>query len=361
MKIHYFLSLPFFILTFSVSSFAETFRAGYISQTLKSEILETLSSVKNEVPNDQLTALETKQCAKAYAKLFSKDQFKMSVYFGYGDMEKSDYTTDLDERRFFESFLTMECREGISLCGFEKTKSKTKPNTYSKKIQLNQRTVDFQIALYHSSLTEIEKINRSTEKKQQHNLSRHLQLKYIESLINDDAVMYFGHARRGSGPGFFPLDEKSWLWLKTYSTTPFLNEINKSLQKSKKSAALIGMINCDGEGHYGKYLNQYAKKSSLFLTRQTTEGGDALRTLVIGVDGLLSESCEPQMNALLKKSVAYVFYDAKEKPPKSISKVQPKFFKFYDADKIYGETYWQGILKIVTENETVMLASELEP
>ncbi len=357
MKIHYFLSLPFFILTFSVSSFAETFRAGYISRPLKSEILETLSSVKNEVPNDQLTALETKQCAKAYAKLFSKDQFKMSVYFGYGDMEKSDYTTDLDERRFFESFLTMDCREGVSLCGFEKTK----PNTYSKKITLNQRTVDFQISLYHSSLTEVEKINRVTEKDRQDKLSRQLQLNYINSLINDDAVMYFGHARRGSGPGFFPIDEKSWFWLKTYSTTPFLKEINKSLLKSKKSAGLIGMINCDGGGHYGKYVNQLAKNSSLFLRRQTTEGGDALRVLVIGVDGLLSESCEPQMNALLKKSVAYVFYNAKEKPPKSMSKVQPKFFKFYDADKIYGETYWQGLLKIVTEDETVMLASELEP
>ena len=317
----------------------ETFTPDYITDDILPQLIEDVQTVHSSMSKPLDLANQTK-CDQAYSKLFNKDQITMSVYFGYADLGKGDKNTgDIAERAWFEDQLTEPCVGNLVVCNL--TPSETDDDVYYKKIKVNGRTVKIAMKLYNASLTDNVKINTESRATEQLAKSQAIQDSYMQSLQRDDIVIYFGHARYGSGPGFKPIKDFSNDWYKNYLRIPFLKEIRQTLKQTESPAKLIGMINCDAQAHYGHYLSKSAPTSALLMARQTISSSDALRTLFMSVQGLLSLTCEPEMNELFKKTLTRIYYWHYEPKPTSVDDKTAFLFNFYDNEKVEGNFYWQ--------------------
>lgn len=336
-----------------------TYIPVYITDDLLPALTLDTQVIHQNFKSQGLTWLEGQQCKAAYQKLFNKDRIKMSLYFGYADLEAgNEHTADFAERAWFEDQLTEDCVDAVSVCGF--AQAETNPKVYTKKLNVYGHVVELALTLYNSSLTESHIENTGARAADQNLKTAALEKSYIQSLQNDDISFYFGHARYGSGPGFGPIKDFSKAWFRNYTRKPVLKDIRQSLKANQEPAKMIGMINCDAQAHYGYYLNHNAPSSSLLLSRETILSEDALRILFMSVNSLFNLTCETEMKELFRKSITTVYYRQHEGKPTSIDEKTPLLFNFFKKEKVEGDRYWQWVVGNLLSIEHTMSVNDVE-
>jgi len=263
-------------------------------------------------------------CKKAYDKLYQEDEVRMSVFFGY--FEHDDTAYDYLYQSNFISQLTSPCFRGLQLCEFDRDLDDA--DTFYKTIKTPDgklRKVRFQV--FRSANSTSDSYNKGPGSKEQKLHSFKTAEKFKQALQTDQVVIYSGHARRGTGPGFKPMTNGGWI--EAVTIKPALNEMLETLKSSKKTPQILGMSVCEGERHYGYHLQKAAPKSSLLLPRQTMDGEDGNRIAESTFNSLLSFHCQKELKAGIAQGVER-FFTSPLKNTKTYEDKLPRLYGFFE-------------------------------
>lgn len=267
-------------------------------------------------------------CTTAYDKMYNDGTLTMSVFYGYSDSE--DYVDDRVAKADMVTKLTKGCASNIAtqMCGFARDpddadiliRTITRPNGKQDKVRLR---------LMSSAVSESHSKNTGSLKKAQDAQSKKTEDAYYRALETDDVVIYSGHARRGTGPGFKPMGNSDWISAAT--TKPNLTRLKNTLSKSKHKPAILGMITCEGESHYGKVLQDAAPNSGLLLTRQTTSFEDGKDLLDVSLNNILRKSCPDVFRKEIQATTQLIFNSPMDTSSNYKDKL-PEIYNFFEVN-----------------------------
>lgn len=243
-------------------------------------------------------------CENSYKKIYRDDELNISIFLGYSDV--GDMVTDPFDRTNLIETLTGPCYEvsGEQFCGFKRDPDDA--DAFTKTIvRSNGKQDKVKIKITNSAFTTLHNENIGKYSKHQAQKTEKTNQAFNRSLATDEVVIYNGHARRGTGPGFKPMGALNWI--NALQSKPALTSMVQTLKNAKTKPALIGMITCEGESHYGKVLNETSPNSALLLTRQTTSFDDAYSLLIGSVDAILKKDCAKDFRTSIKNSVRTVY------------------------------------------------------
>ena len=252
-----------------------------------------------------LSAPPTETCEQAYKKIYRDDELNISLFLGYSD-GSDDFVSDPYDRTNLAETLTGPCYEesGEQFCGFKRDADDA--DAFTKTIvRSNGKTDKVKIRIMNSAFTPKHNENIGKYEKFQKQKSEKISKAFNQALTKDDVVMYNGHARRGTGPGFQPMGALNWV--KAVQSKPSLYSMTQNLRSAKTKPAFIGMITCEGESHYGKALNDASPGSALLLTRQSTSFTDANSLLISSVDAILKKECAKDFRMTITNTVSTIY------------------------------------------------------
>lgn len=268
-------------------------------------------------------------CHQSYEKMYGDGELTMSLFLGYADND--DYVNDhINKARYVEQ-ITENCDETtvIELCGFKRDPDDA--DIFRKTItRANGRQEKIRLRISSSAVGSSNKENMSTNKAAQDRQSAQTEAKFIKALQTDDVVIYEGHARRGTGPGFKPMGTTDWV--KAVAMKQSLQNMTNALKTAKKTPGIIGMITCEGESHYGKALQEAAPNSGLLLTRQTSSFSDADSIVQSSLEFILQKQCAQSFRAVLKQSVQSIFNSPLHGAGNYKEKL-PELYNFFEVNK----------------------------
>lgn len=326
-----------FIFGFHLLAIAEdgsdAFMPAYFSSQLFTEMYDKAIETHHKFSQQKLSSNEKQICDMAYLKMFDSPEFKISVFFGYGDISsKHERTSDRIERYLFVTGLTQPCRPGIALCEFHKVNGSS--YSYQRLIQTrNGQSVLVSIRVLTASLTDQVEFNEQQFRNEQIQRSKKMEQLFLQSMQQDDVVIYSGHSRHGTGVGMRPLKENSSDWYKAAIMRPMFYKMTKTL-KDEKQPKLLGLISCDSELHYGKVISENAPNTAILLTRNTLSAADAVRLLFNGLNSLLMQNCEAEFQTHLNQSIHSLYYYTRLGPPKDYNKKMPKIFNLFNPEEV---------------------------
>lgn len=274
-----------------------------------------------------LAQTDIEACRKSYEKIYGDGELTMSVFLGYSDAD--NYVADrLNKIRMVEQ-ITGACGSGRQLCGF--TRDPDDADVFTKTItRVSGKKDKVRLRIMNSAVTSDHTTNTGDMKEQQQKQSKAVEEAYIRALQTDDVVMYNGHARRGTGPGFKPMSASDWT--AAVATRPSLQRVIQTLKKSKKTPAVIGMFTCEGESHYGKALQDSAPNSGLILTRQTSSFHDTDAIMDASMEGILQQYCGPKFRSDIKGAVAHIYSSPLDGADSYKDKL-PEVYNFFEPNK----------------------------
>lgn len=274
---------------------------------------------EESAPNDPAQAIQAgpstpsevtrdDECQAAYSRLYQNPILRISAYFGYSNIKELVY--DKVQRSQFEDKLTGICPvdQSTQLCGF--SKDSENPNLLTKEIiGPDQRPRTVEIRLGDSAYTIMDAVNKNHDAQAQNQKSAATKKNFLSALTTDDVVFYIGHARYGTGPGFYPLRNQDFIHA---VTKPDLYEMLTVLKNSQHKPQIFGMLACETKALYGATLHQTLPNAALILTNQTTMTDDSIRTLETSVDDLLAMKCQKDFNQDLKRATKYLSYSGND-------------------------------------------------
>lgn len=266
-------------------------------------------------------------CRKSYERIYGDGELTMSVFWGYGDA--GNHVVDQLDKVRMVAQITGACGNGRELCGF--TRDPDDADIFVKTIKrVSGKTDKVRLRLMNSAVTSDHLVNTGEMKAQQQQQSKAIEEAYFRALQTDDVVLYNGHARRGTGPGFRPLGAAEWT--ATVATKPNLQRMMLTLKKSKKTPALIGMFVCEGEAHYGKMLQDSAPNSGLILTRQTSSFNDTDAIVDASMESILQQYCGPKFRSEIKDVVQDIYSSPLDGADSYRDKL-PEIYNFFEPNK----------------------------
>ncbi len=270
-----------------------------------------------------------RMCDEAYKKIYRDDELNISIFLGYSD-SNDDGVTDNYDKMNFTQMLRKPCSEVLDeqLCSF--TRDEDDANIFTKTISRADGTTDkIKIRIMSSAYTESHNQNTTYNKIDQDKKSKKISEAFLKSLQEDEVVFYNGHARRGTGPGFKPMNNTDWA--EAVALKPSLNAMSKALKEAKTKPALIGMITCEGEEHYGKALQDSAPDSALLLTRQTTSFSDSAVIMNNSIASLLKKDCSAKFREGIKGAVNNIYISSIEEP-KTVEDRLPEIYGLFEPN-----------------------------
>ena len=271
-----------------------------------------------------------KACRESYDKMYADGELTLSLFLGYSDSD--DYVDDVITKANYVETITSNCdEEGLAteLCGFKRAPDDA--DIFTKNItRANGKTDKIKLRITSSAVTSSNHVNTGTSKTSQDKKSAKTEAKFLKALQTDDVVIYNGHARRGTGPGFKPMGNADWV--KAVALKPSLQKMVHALKTAKKTPAIIGMITCEGESHYGKALQDAAPNSGLLLTRQTTSFSDSDTIVQNSLENILQKKCAPAFRKSIQASVKDI-YNSPLDGADSYKDKLPEIYNFFEVNK----------------------------
>lgn len=266
-------------------------------------------------------------CRNSYERIYGDGELTMSVFLGYAD--SGNYVFDQMDKARMVTQITGACVDGRQLCGF--TRDPDDADIFVKTIKrASGKTDKVRLRLMNSAVTSDHLVNTGEKKAQQQRQSKAIEEAYFRALQTDDVVLYNGHARRGTGPGFRPLGTAEWT--ATVATKPNLQRMIQTLKKSNKTPALIGIVTCEGEAHYGKMLQDSAPNSGLILTRQTSSFNDTGAVVDASMESILQQHCGPKFRGEIKDVVQEIYSSPLDGADSYKDKL-PEIYNFFEPHK----------------------------
>jgi hypothetical protein len=230
--------------------------------------LEDMSSLSGT------TALAgSESCVNAYQKIYKHDDtLNIRIFLGYLIQEAdpgvpaSDWVLDPYMEWHLISLLTRPCTGSLSACGF--TQSADDAEVLTKEIVgPDQKPRLAKITLEVSAESNSDQKNRHELKAAQKARSKKIAKDFNDSLNGGaDVVIYNGHARHATGPGFKPLPSLSLAWFDAGIFKPALHQMIQAMKKSKDGPGLIGYFACQVDEYYGSKFEKTDPETGIAMS-----------------------------------------------------------------------------------------------
>lgn len=265
-----------------------------------------------KVLNDQERYLSTlvegprsESCDKRYRRLWKDGVLNIDWFYGYLDSEGIvvDRLYSQETRRF----LQRPCRPGMrGACGFKVIADHSAslgPVILSRALTKNHRVV---LRVWYSASSDWETKNSvglgrfSIMNTAQRKKTTQVWKDFLRSLQSTEVVIYSGHSRVGTGPGFAPFSV-----LQTVGGTLFKYNLEKTryaLQSATKKPEVLMISSCESEKYYLATFHKAAPKTAIAVTQFEQSFGAGEQTAVAMIDSLVTGRCAKGMNQALQSA-----------------------------------------------------------
>ncbi|MBI4178442.1 hypothetical protein HY522_03330 [bacterium] len=253
------------------------------------------------------------ECAAAYGYLQARDTLTLSIFLGFMNSMGSDLVMDGAFRSALVDHLKKDCAGPSRACGFKET-NEDHPPAPGHPVTLSMRRGRVVLNIYNSSIGE----NDSERAGRQEDHSRAVTEAYLDALRRDDVVLYLGHSRYGTGPGFRPRGFFSREGLTTFLHRPLAAEMAAALGARAAPPVLLGFFSCQSQKHYARLIHSSSPRSALIVTSGLTSHLANLLGLRGFLDAFLGMRCREEMEKNLNAKIApsaYHIYGFFEESP----------------------------------------------
>lgn len=232
------------------------------------------------------------QCAESYAGLFRKDTLAISVFLGFTDSSIPGLVLDRPIKRALVTQLTRGCPRGLLACGFASAPGpEDGPAVLTKTLRVDDRNKTVLVKIFDSSVSESSRECGGPLRGRQQARSAAEADEYAAALGRDDIVLYMGHSRYGTGPGFYPVSFTSPSAVRAYIERPLLPRMRAALKGRSAPPAALGFISCNSEKYYADLAHSASPGSALLISSDDSTHPDNARTLLGFIDSVLGRRC----------------------------------------------------------------------
>lgn len=242
------------------------------------------------------------RCRESYAGLFRKDTLRISVFLGFIDCNIPDLALDGPIKRALTALLTRECPPGLHACGFASPAGpEDGPAALTKKLPGYAREKTVTVKIFDSSVSGSILECTGPLRGPQRARSAAAAGEYIGALGRDDIVLYMGHSRYGTGPGFSPVSFTSPESARIYVRRPLLPRMRAALLGRSGPPAMLGFIACNTEKYYAALAHSASPGSALLLSSGDSTHLNSAHTLLGAIDSVLGRRCSGDFSRSLNK------------------------------------------------------------
>ncbi|MFV8248234.1 hypothetical protein [Bdellovibrio bacteriovorus] len=282
---------------------------GYIYETSFSSMGWRYLDLLENKSTDDPKALESSQrnaCYKRYGTIINDNTLDIRIAIGYFDWTTGSNvhysgrsygvspSLDIGAYEALKDLLTSSCGGKARFCGFRKDPQNS--SLFTREVTIHGKKVLARVEIRFSSASEILSDNLGKYRDTQAQRSRYAEDFFSRSLREADAVFYFGHARNGGGPDFYPpvfLPGTNKLNYSGYykAKRPGFNKMLNALGSSRQ-APVIGLMACASRDHFLRRTRAVAPNSGV-ISSMDVLNVDYVYTAMIGaVDALLRGQCQ---------------------------------------------------------------------
>ena len=235
----------------------------------------------------------TPECRSKLEKVYTGDELKIAVLFGYKDARPARFVGDRYERLLFIDSLMSPCKSlsGRGLCGFKRDEkdpelfTKTGVSPFGRDMPVSLRVID-------SSAGPDDQANRRNPF--QRWKSERARAALLTALNESQVVAYDGHSRVGGGPDFFPpkIYPSGKVAYESYlSGQQGLVDLEQGLKSSGSQAVWVGLFSCASTQFFNERLRRARPGLQLWSSSELLYFSDALEKMREALNRLLSLRC----------------------------------------------------------------------
>lgn len=229
-------------------------------------------------------------------------QLNISVFFGFSELTHSGIVVDPFNLHTFVSRLTTPCAGDLQACGFNLQRKPTSNEpgfTLVKRLEPPLSPSEVHIELYDSAVADNYQAILQHFEQPQEAKSEIVQAKFLQALAEQDAVLYIGHARLGTGPSFSTFESFSANWWHAMLTNQNRQDMLHTLSQREQPLPLLGLYACDTDFYYRDDLQQASPETALLLSRGATYTDTDSQRLFGTLEALLQQGCKAEYQPLL--------------------------------------------------------------
>lgn len=271
-------------------------------------------------------------CKDHYKKLYANPTVKVSIAFGYLDFRPSPLVATPQIVADFIDSMTQACTDPTrsQFCGF--SRDPDHQNLFSKSVLGPEgKKHTFQVSIVSPVPADgndnDDDLQVSPEQKTRSATAR---AAYLKALTTDDVVVYYGHARGGGGPDFYPpiLNAKKHPDYRLYRMNrPGLNDVLDALRESKHHPKVLGMIACDSKLHFKEKLKAVAPDSARLLSNRVVGYDEDDQALAVLLDGLMQHRCDQNFVKSMNRKIEPIQIPGLSIPVRTETKIPPYDFE----------------------------------
>ena len=282
--------------------------------------LKTATEPPVQAPNGFLSL---KKCMapehqRRHEELFSENEIRISVVFGYKDARPARFVADRYESLLFISRILTECSSSTPLdfsCGFTRASdSDLGPNSDSnsdlREMNLFQRSVrgpdgknrEVKLRVVQSAAGADDEENRRDPFQKWK--STQAKRAFDTALRDEDVVFYNGHSRAGGGPDFSPpeLSAGKTVHFPYYQKKKAGLELILGSLKGREDGELriLGLFSCASTGHFLRTIKAAEPDLSALVEPKLLYFSDALENSLKALSSILNQNCDDRFQRTLR-------------------------------------------------------------
>lgn len=228
------------------------------------------------------------ETSDAYSDLYSKDTLTISIFIGVCESRDMNLVMDRPIREALIGHLTKDGPENYFACGFRKTDD-VLPGLGATVLRKTQDTKNIVMKIYDSSVSEEYSACIGSLYGIQQSRSESTEDEYIRALGRDDIVLYVGHSRYGTGPGFRPLLLFPPTGVTVFIERPVLSRMCDVLEKSATPPRVLGFFSCQSEKYYSGILHAANPRCALVVASDINNHDNNVLAMLGFLDGVLGK------------------------------------------------------------------------
>ena len=287
--------------TFDMTSY---FRRGVFAPAVQS--IGRTSTIG--LSSSNLPEYERASCEKSYRRILARRQMEIRLGFGYMDISEgqsyifegvpypNSTSLDIFGRRAFVQTLMASCNGNMQACGFaavngdQSTLAKNIVGPTGENIQVIVRLTNGSVSPNYEDNT----LSLSTQQLEQTEAANDL---FFGGVKSADALVYMGHSRNGGGVDFAPPVLKS-NGHPNYTgyympKKPGFGHLLRELNAPGENPALIAILSCLSEAHFGRSLAKFSKDTGFVFTGSPVlaDYNKIMPTGLAAVDSMMRFQC----------------------------------------------------------------------
>ncbi len=285
-------ALSIFLLSISLNAAAHA--GTELSGPIRDFFANQLDTFARESPDVRASDSE---CYDVYEHLYDKDTLAISLFIGVCD-NRTNLVLDRPIRQALMDHLKKDCGaypENYRACGFKPAVDDS--STLNKTVLFkSRRKKTVALKIFDSSVSEDYAACIGTLDDQQKIKSAWTSREYLNAMGRDDVVLYIGHSRYGTGPGFCPLPVFSVIGPATFIRRPLLSQMRDVLKNSSSRPTIMGFFSCQSQKFYGRFIHSLSPRSALLVTSEIVTHDQNVSSALGFINSILGMQCLDDLN-----------------------------------------------------------------